>query len=56
MPTIIGKGVKGNLSKHIKFWEYIGAHQFVLDTIRNGYFVPFESVPPSMHSKITNML
>lgn len=30
----VGKGVKGNVCKHIKFWESIGANQFVLDTIR----------------------
>lgn len=45
------KGVKGNLCKHIKFWESIGANQFVLDTIREGYVVPFESIPPCMYFK-----
>lgn len=35
-PVNVGKGVKSNLCKHIKFWESIGASQFVLDTIREG--------------------
>lgn len=41
------KGVKGNLCKQ----ESIGANQFVLDTIREGYVVPFESIPPCMYFK-----
>lgn len=39
------------MCKHIKFWESIGAYQFVLDTIREVYVVPFESIPPSLYFK-----
>ena len=35
------KGVKGRLAKHIDFWVKIGASDFILDTIRNGYVIPF---------------
>jgi hypothetical protein len=37
------KGVKGRLAKHIEFWMNIGASDFVLDTIRNGYVIPLLS-------------
>jgi len=41
-------GVKGRLSKHVKFWEEIGANSFVIDTIRDGYIIPFIDTPKSM--------
>jgi hypothetical protein len=44
-PTIIGKGLKESLSKHIEFWEYISAHQLA---VRDAYVVLFERVLPSM--------
>lgn len=47
----MGKGVKRNLRKHINFLESIGANQFVLDIIREGYAVPLESNLPSMYFK-----
>lgn len=47
----IGKGVKGSLCRHYNFWETIGANQFILDTIKNGYIVPFNTVPPRMKMK-----
>ena len=37
--------VKGNLKRHIKFWEEIGASDFILETIRNGYIIPFYESP-----------
>lgn len=43
------KGVKGRLAKNIAFWEKIGANSFVLDTIRNGFVIPFIESPNSMH-------
>lgn len=46
-----GYGVKSNLLKHINFFESIGANQFVLDIIREGFAVSIESVPPSMYFK-----
>ncbi|XP_052103318.1 uncharacterized protein LOC127736766 [Mytilus californianus] len=45
------KGVKGRLAKHYDFWVKIGASDFVFDTIKNGYVIPFLVPPPSMHMK-----
>lgn len=45
------KGVKGRLAKNYDFWVKIGANDFVLDTIKNGYVIPFLSPPPSMFLK-----
>lgn len=42
------KGVKGNLKKHIQYWIDIGASDFVLSTISDGYVIPFSSTPHSM--------
>lgn len=42
------KGVKGSLKKHIQYWKEIGASEFILDTISDGYIIPFSSNPPSM--------
>jgi hypothetical protein len=33
--------VKGRLAQNIKFWEKIGANNFVLGTLRKGYVIPF---------------
>ena len=34
-------------AKYYKFWEEeLEAPQFVLDTLENGYFIPFSSEPP----------
>jgi hypothetical protein len=38
-------GVKGRLAKHIKFWEQIGANNFVLETLKKGYVIPFLENP-----------
>ena len=35
--------VKGNLSKNVGFWRSIGAPNFILTTIDNGYRLPFVS-------------
>ena len=45
------KGVKGRLAKHIEFWMNIEASDLVLDTIRNGYVIPFVNPPVSMYFK-----
>ena len=37
--------LKGNLKRHFKFWEEIGASDFVLDTIKHGYIIPFYETP-----------
>lgn len=39
--------VKDRLRKNVGFWRNIGASQFVLDTITNGYVIPFYSTPDS---------
>ena len=41
-----GTRVKGSLKRNIQFWKQINANQFVLDTIENGYKLPFKSIPP----------
>ena len=33
--------VKNRLRNHFRFWEKIGANQFILDTILHGYKIPF---------------
>ena len=44
-------GVKGNLKKHIKFWEQISAPRFILNIIRDGYKLPFVVWPESVSIK-----
>ena len=36
----------GRLRERIDFWRSIGASSFVLSVIRQGYFLPFTSIPP----------
>jgi hypothetical protein len=38
--------VRGRLKEHLRFWEQIEAPQFILDTIRSWYKIPFLVVPP----------
>jgi hypothetical protein len=40
--------VKGRLKSNIHFWIDIGAYDFIIDTLRDGYKIPFYSVPPSV--------
>ena len=40
--------VKGRLRAHLPFWVEIGAPPWVLETIRSGYVIPFESIPPGV--------
>ena len=40
-----GINVKGRLKASIKFWESIDASEFVLNTIKYGYKIPFVTVP-----------
>ena len=44
-------GVKGRLAKNIKFWEKIGANNFVLETLKKGYAIPFLENPVKMLKK-----
>ena len=37
-------GVKGRLAKHAEYWEKIGASDFVLSTVKEGYIIPFNKV------------
>ncbi|XP_062618634.1 uncharacterized protein LOC134280240 [Saccostrea cucullata] len=48
---VYGKGVKGNLAKHVEYWKSIVASDFVIDTINNGYVVPFQTAPSPMKFK-----
>ena len=43
--------VKGRLSKNIDFWKSIGANDFIIETIRDGYKIPFYSLPESCKLK-----
>lgn len=38
--------VRGRLKKNIDFWRCIGACEFILDVIENGYKLPLYSMPP----------
>ena len=42
-PNIV---VAGRLKTHAQFWRSIGASQFILDVIDQGYRIPFHSSPP----------
>ena len=42
-PNIV---VAGRLKCHAQFWRSIGASQFILDVIDQGYRIPFHSTPP----------
>ena len=37
--------------QNAKFWKYIGSSDFVIDVIKNGYKIPFFSLPPSSEFK-----
>ena len=50
--AMLSEGVKGGLKSHIDFWSNeIKACQFVIDTISQGYVIPFMIDPPSMHNR-----
>lgn len=40
--------VRGRLRAHIAFWETINAPQFILETIRHGYKIPFIHEPAKL--------
>lgn len=44
-PEFDSEHVKGRLRKRLVFWEQLGANNFVLDTIKNGYKLPFLHIP-----------
>ena len=37
--------LKGRLREHLAFWKDIGASKWVLDVLRDGYSLPFMSLP-----------
>lgn len=37
--------LRGRLKAHVKFWEHINANRFIIDTIYNGYRIPFKETP-----------
>ena len=43
--------VTDRLKSNIQFWRDIGANSYILDTIENGYVIPFHSTPVSMCCK-----
>lgn len=45
------KNVKGRLKANIEFWKHIGANPEILDTLTNGYKLPFLTVPEPSFSK-----
>lgn len=49
--SVCSKGVKGSLAKNVQYWQRIGASEFVIDIIKNGYVVPFQRPPPPMNFK-----
>ena len=40
--------VKGRLRAHLLFWVEIRAPPWVIKTIRSGYVIPFETIPPGV--------
>ena len=39
--------VRGRLRAHIQLWKDIGASNFIIDTIQDGYKIPFRDTPTS---------
>ena len=57
----MSNNVRGRLKQHIAFWERIEAPSFILDTIREGYKIPFKfelprSFKPNNHTVKTDWL
>ena len=46
--------VKGRLRVNVRFWEGIGASQFILSVIREGYKIPFYYTPTSVRLQNNN--
>ena len=43
--------VKNRLKENIQFWKNIGANNFIIDTIENGYKLPLITIPPRTFCK-----
>ena len=46
--------VKGNLKRNIEFWREIGASQYILSVIEDGYSLVFDSIPSQACFKNNN--
>ena len=43
--------VKGSLRSNLEYWKEIGASDFILDVIENGYKLPFRTIPDKAEIK-----
>lgn len=46
--------VKGRLRTHLQFWKNMCAYDNILEIIKNGYKIPFYSVPQRCFQKNNN--
>lgn len=51
LPKIKLFSIKGSLCRSFSAWRRLGAHPYILDVVRNGYRLPFKSVPPPFYRK-----
>ena len=50
-PELDSGNVKGRLKKRWLFWEQLGANKFIVNVIREGYKLNFESIPSEKYFK-----
>ena len=50
-PELDSACVKGRLKKRWKFWEQLGANKFIVNLLKNGYKMPFMSIPTYKNTK-----
>ena len=50
-PELDSGHVKRRLRKRLSFWEQLGANEFVLDTIKHGYKLPFLHIPGESYTR-----
>ena len=43
--------VKGSLRSNLEYWKEIGASDFIVDVIENGYKLPFRTIPDKAEFK-----
>ena len=46
-----GKLIKGGLRRHLSFWNRHCSNKFVLDTVQDGYKIPFHSLPEASQTR-----
>ena len=46
--------VKRRVKENVTFWEQIGANPWILNILREGYFLPFVELPPKVIFKNNN--